>query len=80
MKFPRYWAKGTIEVSDQYGKNQPFTCWGWSDESAAVAENVGKEKASRPPFFNVALCKIQGTNLAQLLPKFSSTTGHFPGV
>lgn len=47
MKLPRYWAKGTIEVSDENRQNHLFSCWGWSDESMSDAEKKGKAKASR---------------------------------
>jgi hypothetical protein len=46
MKFPRYWARGTVEVSDEQGRQHSFVCWGWSDESLAAAEAKGKGRAA----------------------------------
>jgi hypothetical protein len=38
MNFPRFWAKGT---------HQSFTCWRWSDSSAAEAEQLAREAARK---------------------------------
>lgn len=47
MKFPRHWAKGSVEVPGATGAKHRFTAWGWSDDSPREAERVGRERAAR---------------------------------
>lgn len=47
MRLPHYWARGTVQVRDGQQKLHAFSCWGWSDRSAADAERKGRERAQK---------------------------------
>ena len=55
MRFPRYWAKGGVDLPDASGQDCRFESWGWSDESPQDAERVGRERAGK-----VAQSVLQG--------------------
>ncbi|MFO1531866.1 MAG: hypothetical protein U1F77_19560 [Kiritimatiellia bacterium] len=40
MRFAKYWVKGFAADSELF-------CWGWSDESPAAAEALGRQRAQR---------------------------------
>jgi hypothetical protein len=45
MKFPKYWAKETHQVTNPEGKTISFGCWRWSDASHAEARQWAKTSA-----------------------------------
>lgn len=45
MHFPRHWAKGSFDTVGRDGREQRFSCWGWSDHSRDDAERKGAERA-----------------------------------
>lgn len=40
MRIPEFWAKGTAEDVDSRGNTVTFSCWRWSDESQAHAQET----------------------------------------
>lgn len=47
MKIPEYWARATAEEIASDGHKVAFTCWRWSDDSPAHAEQVALTTAKR---------------------------------
>lgn len=47
MKFPKFWAKATVEEVDERGSTTSFTNWGWSDESEDDAYQKAQASAKR---------------------------------
>jgi hypothetical protein len=45
MRFPKHWVRATRTRAAQNGRAFTFTCWGWSDESAEVAQREAAARA-----------------------------------
>lgn len=47
MRIPKFWAKGTAEDVDSRGHTVTFSCWRWSDESQAHAQETALAAARK---------------------------------
>jgi len=47
MRIPRYWVKGSADAVFDAGRRLPVSAWGWSHESPAAAEAMGRKRANR---------------------------------